>query len=1826
MANKTINGRIVHKHDTETNWEKAINFIPMAGELIIYDVDDTYDYERIKIGDGVQNVNDLPFISEQFPVRTLSWLAEKYPELVVVSEGTNTRRYSFYFHYDEAKRIPRGLYVNDYQNDDNKSFAYTLYAQNASVLSVNSTTSYVGIFTKTHSSGSVFYGFYTDTRYAGININSDGTYTLSDKIQVYRDEVLHLANTTAYAPTSDYHPATKKYVDDSIVTVSALVGDTSVSEQITTAVSTKADADHTHDDRYYTETEIDSKLSGKSDTSHTHSAYVNQNAFSNIKVGNTTVAADTTTDTVTLVAGNNVTLTPDATNDKITIAATDTVYTHPSSGVTAGTYKSVTVNAQGHVTAGSNPTTLSGYGITDAAAKSHSHNNATTSAAGFMSATDKSTLDSLSGLVGDTSVSAQIAEAIADKVDKVSGKQLSTNDYTTTEKNKLANIASGAEVNQNAFSNIAVGTTTIAADAKTDTLTIAAGSNVTITPDATNDKITIAAKDTVYTHPTYTSKSSGLYKIAVDGTGHVSGTTAVAKSDITALGIPAQDTTYSAATTSTAGLMSASDKSKLDGIATGANKTTVDSSLSSTSTNPVQNKVVNAAISNLNTLVGDTSVASQISTAIADKADADHTHTAADVGADASGAAASALSNAKSYTDTKISNLINGAPTTLDTLGEIAAAMEDNADVVEALETAVGTKANASDLTSHTGNKSNPHGVTVSQIGAVPTSRTVNGKALSANITLAASDVGADASGAASSALTSAKAYTDSEIAEWVGDTIVSKQISTAVAAKADASHTHSTYVNQNAFSNVIVGSTTVAADSATDTLTLVAGNNVTITPDATNDKITIAAKNTVYTHPSYTARTGVPTANQTPAFGGTFTVSQPVSDSTGHITAVNSRTVTIPSTAATTSVAGLMSSSDKTKLDGIATGANKTTVDSALSTTSTNPVQNKIVTASINNLNTLVGDTAVSEQIADAVDDCITGLSVSGKVVTYTKGDGSTGTITTQDTNTTYSAATTSTAGLMSASDKSKLDGITASADAISFSRSLTSGTKVGTITINGTGTDLYAPTNTDTHYTSKNVVGSSTATSNTTSALTNGNVYLNSVENGVVTSAHKISGSGATTVTTDTSGNIVVSSNNTTYSAATTSAAGLMSASDKATLSNLSTLVGDTSVASQISTATASKVDTVTTTGSGNAITAISKSGTTITATKGSTFLTAHPTILKSTDSTSTASPAHGGTFTAVDSITRDSNGHVTKVNTKTITLPADNNTDTKVTQTVTTSNASYPLLLAPSGQTSTATTTSYFDSGVTLNPSTNTIVANISGNAATATKATSDGSGNNIVNTYATKTALNSVSALVGDTAVSTQISNAVASKADTSHTHNYAGSSSAGGAATSANKVNTNLTIKLNGGTTEGTNLFTFNGSAAKTVNITPSAIGAAASSHGTHVSYGTSAAALGTSSAGSATTVSRSDHVHALPALTSCTGTLTVAKGGTGASTAAGALTNLGLTATATELNYCDGVTSNIQTQLNAKASSSHTHSYAASSSAGGAAKVSESDKGITTAGTGAAYTATVSGITALSAGVSFIMIPHTVSTTTAPTLNVNSLGAKTIKRRLSNLGTGVQAGYTASWLASGIPFRVTYDGTQWVVSGMEQPAAADLYGTLAISKGGTGATDAATACANLGIVNLIYPVGSIYMSVNSTSPSTLFGGTWTQIQDTFLLAAGSSYTAGTTGGESTHTLTISEIPAHTHNSVSLTGCFISRALDGASSVNKFLTADGVFSRSNDKEHNYTGFKYLTGGTEKSGQINRIDIDATHEHDSVGGSSAHNNMPPYLAVYVWKRVS
>lgn len=99
-----------------------------------------------------------------------------------------------------------------------------------------------------------------------------------------------------------------------------------------------------------------------------------------------------------------------------------------------------------------------------------------------------------------------------------------------------------------------------------------------------------------YIHPVHTSRASGLYKITVDSLGHVTAVSAVQKSDITRLGVPDSDTTYDLASAYSNGLMSSDQYTKLEGIASGANKTTVDTALSSSSTNPVQNKIVYVAL------------------------------------------------------------------------------------------------------------------------------------------------------------------------------------------------------------------------------------------------------------------------------------------------------------------------------------------------------------------------------------------------------------------------------------------------------------------------------------------------------------------------------------------------------------------------------------------------------------------------------------------------------------------------------------------------------------------------------------------------------------------------------------------------------------------------------------------------------------------------------------------------------------------------------------------------------------------------------------------------------------------------------------------------------------------------------------------------------------------------------------------------------------------------------------------------------------------------------------------------------------------------------
>lgn len=125
-------------------------------------------------------------------------------------------------------------------------------------------------------------------------------------------------------------------------------------------------------------------------------------------------------------------------------------------------------------------------------------------------------------------------------------------------------------------------------------------------------------------------------------------------------------------------------------------------------------------------------------------------------------------------------------------------------------------------------------------------------------------------------------------------------------------------------------------------------------------------------------------------------------------------------------------------------------------------------------------------------------------------------------------------------------------------------------------------------------------------------------------------------------------------------------------------------------------------------------------------------------------------------------------------------------------------------------------------------------------------------------------------------------------------------------------------------------------------------------------------------------------------------------------------------------------------------------------------------KSVTTAGTGAAYTATVPGIDALESGVSFVMIPHITSTSKTPTLNVNGLGAKSLRRRISNSTMTTTFARYENWLAANRPVRVFYDGTFWIAD-FTMPNALDLYGTVEIEHGGTGGNTAAKARENLDV-------------------------------------------------------------------------------------------------------------------------------------------------------------
>lgn len=352
-------------------------------------------------------------------------------------------------------------------------------------------------------------------------------------------------------------------------------------------------------------------------------AEANQNAYSNVKVGTTTVSAKSATDTITLEAGDNITLTPDATNKKVTIKATNTdthhqaknvttnsatgttqsttaltngnvylnlvengtkrsshkisgsgattvttdtsgniiisstdnntVYTHPTSGVTAGTYKSVTVNAAGHVTAGTNPTTISGYGITDAKISS---GTITLGSNTITPLTSSSNLNAAK-LTGTASVSTTGNAATATKATQDGSGNVITDTYAT--KTELNNFLAASDA------MVIKGGITGGSTGNYGALTPAAnrGDCYKVTTAGKINGVAVEIGDMLICYVDNTAKATTSNYATVNANWFI------------------VQNNVDLATQSTAGLLSATDKAKLDGITSSADSVSFTRSLTS---------------------------------------------------------------------------------------------------------------------------------------------------------------------------------------------------------------------------------------------------------------------------------------------------------------------------------------------------------------------------------------------------------------------------------------------------------------------------------------------------------------------------------------------------------------------------------------------------------------------------------------------------------------------------------------------------------------------------------------------------------------------------------------------------------------------------------------------------------------------------------------------------------------------------------------------------------------------------------------------------------------------------------------------------------------------------------------------------------------------------------------------------------------------------------------------------------------------------------------------------------------------------------------------
>lgn len=707
---------------------------------------------------------------------------------------------------------------------------------------------------------------------------------------------------------------------------------------------------------------------------------------------------------------------------------------------------------------------------------------AATNKAGLMSSSDKTKLDGIATgankTVVDSALSSTSENPVENKVikaalDKKAGLDTATSAanglMSSTDKSKLDDVAAGAEVNQNAYSKITVGTTEITATSKTDNITVVAGNNVTLTPDASNKKYTISAKDTTY--PIVSASADGLMskkdKAKLDGISEEANKYELPTASDAVLGgikvgtnlsidangvLSATDTTYGNATTTEAGLMSGADKTKLDSIETGAqaNVQADYSQLDETQADYIKNKIVGRYLTD----------------EIAEKVEFNKDLSKYYIYVSLDFYSMQSLSGTRncrvkiprySYNETGTC-IIN----TYESGGQLNSDIRINTSNLVINGVAMGssshmygrlyiTNTNDWSLSENTPIYIYIDGyseVRIQQLDEqyIPDTIARTDQVIPFSQKGTANGVATlDENGIVPSA--QLPSYVDDVIeAISLGDlppTGESGKIYVTTADNLTYRWSGSTYVEISKSLALGTTSSTAAAGNHIHNAATTSENGFMSAEDkAKLDGIAANANN--YSLPKASAST----------LGGIKVGTNLSIDSNGVLSATDTTYAT-----ATTTTDGLMSKSDKSKLDGIAEGANKTTVDSALSDSSTNPVQNKIVKAALDgksdsghthtqyeNQNAfgiikIGADSVEADQTVDTIEFeagsnvTITPNATAGKIVIAAK-------------DTTYPVATESANGLMSSADKTKLDGVATGAQVNVIEGVTSNSLSVGSIT----------------------------------------------------------------------------------------------------------------------------------------------------------------------------------------------------------------------------------------------------------------------------------------------------------------------------------------------------------------------------------------------------------------------------------------------------------------------------------------------------------------------------------------------------------------------------------------------------------------------------------------------------------------------------------------------------------------------------------------------------------------------------------------------------------